>query len=245
MHEITFNGVNSSTLGIRIERSPAIIHPRRKFDVISVPGRNGDIVLFQDAWENYIQPYDIFFGDGTDLSAESAANAVSNWLHSANGYAMLVDTFEWPYYRMAYYVDELDIENALTEYGRATIRFNCKPERFYQDISSGIISGQTVTNNFQFASRPIITFNAAGQWSGTLSVTNGMHEYEVEFTNVYGALTLNCEEQNAYHGNTNLNSKVKVLIGDEFPKLYPGANVISWTMSSVSSATLNPRWFII
>jgi hypothetical protein len=60
MHSLTFNGTASDTLGVRIERSPRIIRPRRKSDVITIPGRNGDIVFMQDAWNNYVQPYEIF-----------------------------------------------------------------------------------------------------------------------------------------------------------------------------------------
>lgn len=246
MHDITFNGVHSKDLGIRIERSPAIIRPRRKFDVISVPGRNGDVVLMQDAWENYIQAYDIFFGDGTDLSAETAANAVSNWLHSANDYARLIDTFEQNIYRMAYYVDETDIENALTQYGRTTIRFNCRPERFSMTGASGVTNGQTVTNNYQYASRPTITIAGSGTWSGTFTITNGSHVYEVGLDSIQTRVILNCEEQNAYNGTTNLNSKVTINSGGEFPRLLPGANVVTWSLSSnIQSVTIDPRWFII
>ena len=47
MHKITFNGTASDTLGVRIERSPRIIRPRRKSDVVTIPGRNGDIVFMR------------------------------------------------------------------------------------------------------------------------------------------------------------------------------------------------------
>lgn len=249
MHEITYNGVKSSDLGIRIERSPEIIHPRRKYDVISVPGRNGDIVLMQDAWENYIQEYNIFFGDGTPLCTEPAANAISNWLNSANGYVKLIDTFQNSNgsYRLAYYVDEFDVENALTEYGRATIRFNCRPERFMPDVTSGVTNGQTVTNAYQYAAKPIITISGPGTWSGTFTVTNGDHVYEIGLTNIQTTVILDCEEQNARGSlGQNLNNKVTVNSGDEFPRLLPGGNVITWSLSGLAySVQITPRFYII
>ena len=66
MHNITWNGVNSETIGLHIERAARIIRPRRKADIVSIAGRNGDLVMMQDAWDNYEQPYDIWFGNGTN-----------------------------------------------------------------------------------------------------------------------------------------------------------------------------------
>lgn len=246
MREIRFNGVSSSSLGIRIERSPEIIRPRRKFDVISVPGRNGDYIIFQDAWENYIQPYDIFFGDGTDKSAETTAFAVSDWLRSANGYATLVDTYETTTYRKAYYVEETDIYNGLTQYGRATIHFNCRPERFYTTAGSAVTNGSTISNTTKYASRPLITINGTGTFSGTLTITNGASTYTVTLTDVQASITLDCEEQNAYKGSNNYNDKVTITAGGEFPRLKPGNNTISWNLTSqYSTVIVDPRWFTI
>lgn len=244
MREITFNGDSSVSVGIRIERSPEIIRPRRKFDVISVPGRNGDYVIMQDAWENYIQPYDIFFGNGTDKSAEATAFAVSDWLRSANGYAKLVDSYEAQFYRMAYYVEETDIYNGLTQFGRATIHFNCRPERFYSTSGSDVANGATISNPTLYASRPLIKITGTGTWSGALTITNGASTYTIAFTDVDTSITLDCEEQNAFKGTINCNDKVSIIAGGDFPRLKPGNNVISWTMP-VLAVNVDPRWFTI
>lgn len=248
MHKITFNGTASDTLGVRIERSPRIIRPRRKSDVITIPGRNGDIVFMQDAWNNYMQPYEIFFGTGADLSAETAADAVSAWLHSASDYARLEDTFEPDIYRLAYYTEETEIENALTEYGRTTILFNCRPERFLKSGETATtISGTsgTISNPTGFASRPLIRVNCSG--SGTITVANSTagKTYTVSLSNISSYIYLDCDEQNAYRtSGDNQNNKVTITVSGEFPRLWPGSNTISRT-GSVTSVVITPRWFRI
>ena len=57
---ITFNGQTSTAAGVKaVEYYPALDRPRRKFTKMEVPGRTGDIVLFEDAWEDYEQEYEI------------------------------------------------------------------------------------------------------------------------------------------------------------------------------------------
>lgn len=246
MHNLTFNGVNSASLGVRIERAARIIHPRRKISVVSIPGRSGDIVFPEEAWENYVQPYEVFFGTGADLSAEEAANAVSAWLHSASGYARLEDTYEPDYFRLAYYVDELDVENAITEYGRTTINFNCQPQRFLKSGETAVtfsVSGGSINNPTAFFARPLIRVNGSG--NGTLTIAGANKTYSVSLSGISSYIYLDCDEQNAYRtAADNQNAKVTITQGGDFPRIEPGANVVNWT-GGVTSVVITPRWFSI
>lgn len=246
MHKITWNGVASDTLGVRIERSPEIIRPRRKADVVQIPGRNGDILFAQEAWNNYSQPYEIFFGTGADLSAETAADAVSEWLQSSGDYARLEDTFEPDIYRLAYYIEETSIYNALTEYGRTTIRFSCRPERFLKTGETATTlssSGRTMSNPTKQFSRPLIRVNGSG--NGTLTIAGTNTTYSVSLTGISSYIYLDSDEQNAYRTTAeNQNNKVTITSGGDFPRLAPGTNTISWS-GGVTSVVITPRWFNI
>lgn len=127
--------VSGTGIVFRIEHHKNIPRPARKIDVENVPGRNGDILFPQDAWENYDQEYEIILGPasyrylGTNKVVE-AANLVAEWLYAPSGYTDLIDTFEPDIVRQAYYKGPFDVENTLSEFGRATITFNCRPERF-------------------------------------------------------------------------------------------------------------------
>ena len=49
---IKWNGALSDQFGIDIEKYPNYTKPKRKMDVYSVPGRSGDIIMMQNAWDN-------------------------------------------------------------------------------------------------------------------------------------------------------------------------------------------------
>jgi phage-related protein len=139
MGVITFNGQSSSDYGILVEHPPGYHIPTRDYEYIHVPGRNGDLIIDKGSFQNGRRSYEIAFGDTTENYAEMASK-VANWLHSASGYAELSDTYEGTvtignqtkpkYFRLASYVDEVDIENILFHAGRAEIEFNCKPQRY-------------------------------------------------------------------------------------------------------------------
>lgn len=57
---ITWDGISSDSLNCIVERYPTYTVPQRKQSAISVPGRNGDLLLQQQAYSNYIQGYDIY-----------------------------------------------------------------------------------------------------------------------------------------------------------------------------------------
>lgn len=147
---ITWNGVASDTLGIVVSKVPSLNRPQRKYNSYSVPGRNGDIVVMQDAYADYEQEYEIFALDGAQIDAR----AIVDWLYQ-DGWCELSDDWEPEYYRMAYFVGPVDIEPIMDEAAVCTITFRCKPKRYYahginqmpklRAISTRTENGVTVT----------------------------------------------------------------------------------------------------
>lgn len=123
---INFGGV---TLPCTVERYPTIKKAARKYRQYSIPGRSGDIFIQDDAWENVIQPYEIYAGGDTDGQAQTDWTAIAKLL-SLKDYQTLSDTYDTTHYRKAVFNGPMDIENAWNTHGRATIEFNCRPERF-------------------------------------------------------------------------------------------------------------------
>lgn len=127
---ITWNGVASDTLGIIVSKVPSLNRPQRKYNSYSVPGRNGDIIVMQDAYAEYEQEYEIFALDGAQVDAR----AIVDWLYQ-DGWCQLSDDWEPDYYRMAYFVGPVDIEPILEEAAVCTITFRCRPQRFWHKVS--------------------------------------------------------------------------------------------------------------
>lgn len=79
---INWNGITSDSLNCIVERYPTYTVPRRKQSAISVPGRNGDLLLQQQAYSNYIQGYDIYLsGPRNNSKLPDVARAVAAWLN--------------------------------------------------------------------------------------------------------------------------------------------------------------------
>lgn len=154
---ITWNGVASDTLGIVVSKVPSLNRPRRKYNSYSTPGRNGNIVVMEDAYEEYEQDYEIFMLD----DAQADARTIADWLFQ-DGYCKLEDDWEPEYYRLAYFVGPVDIETILEEAAMCTVTFRCRPERFLVRRPIEVASGDTITNTTNHIAKPIIELTGSG-----------------------------------------------------------------------------------
>lgn len=234
---IKFNNVSSGTLGVYVEQYPDRPIPQRKHEVFSVPGRSGDIIVMEDAWENVEQSYDIY------LSAEAAglpivANAVVAWLMGASGYARLEDDYNGEIFRLAAFTGPVDLANILNAFGRATIKFNCQPQRFLKSGETAVNFTQagTLSNPTGFKAKPLVTVSGSG--SGTITLNGST----LTISTITDGMILDCAEHEAYSISggivTNLNSKVS---GD-WPVFGSGSNAVAFT-GGVTGLSIIPRWY--
>lgn len=238
---ITFNGTSSTAAGVKaVEAYPPLDRPRRKFTKIEIPGKTGDIIMLEDAWEDYEQEYEIYAGTGADGSAPGKFIDIMSWLHSASGYARLEDTYDTSVYRKAYYVGPTDVENVLSRYGRATIKFMCQGKRFLKSGETVVTvstSSTTITNPTAFPSAPIIKVTGSG--SGTLTVGGTL----VTLNSISSGMIIDCEKMTVTNssGTTNLNSYM--VLGD-FPKITAGSSLVKFT-GGVTKLEITPNWYVI
>lgn len=239
MGVITYNGVASSTVGIVVEEPPVYVAPEKDYEAIHVPGRNGDILLDKKTYKNVSRKYKIAFGSDT-VRFGRMAPAVSEWLHSTDGYARLSDDYEIDYYRMASYVDEVEIENLLDHAGRAEIEFDCKPQRFLVSGDSPLAfmtDSFTITNPTKFPSLPLLEIFASNVASVYI---NGEYVLGVQNASVEH-IVVDCELQDAYLGQINMNQYIRV--PKNFPTLAPGVNNVSVT--GIDKIVITPRWWTL
>lgn len=235
---INWNGITSDSLNCIVERYPAHTVPQRKQSAISVPGRNGDLLLQQTAYSNYIQAYDVYLsGPRNGSKLPDVARAVAAWLN-VGGYRKLIDDYTPDTFRMAFFQGPLELENTFNLYGRATIEFNCKPQRFLNSGETAqtiTASGGTITNPTAYNAKPLITVYGSG--AATLQVG----ECVCTLSSINTSITLDSDTENAYNGTTNLNSTVTI---PEFPELIPGNNAVTWT-GGITSVQITPRWWTL
>lgn len=248
---ITWAGDMSSAHNIKVERFPEISRPQRKYEMVSVPGRNGDLVFLEDAWNNYLQEYQIWSGGHTYGDLQRAYISVMEWLYpnasgtsidrhinlEVNGYHQLIDSYEPDVIRLATFTESIEISNSWNRFGRASIYFNCRPERFMFDAFEAIpvtASGSQIYNRGREC-KPFIKVYGSG--TGTLTV-NG---YAISITGMIDYLHIDCEEQNCYRQlSENRNNLITLSTG--FPKLSPGTNAITFS-GGITRVDIWPRWW--
>lgn len=178
---ITWNGICSEDLGLKIEKYPAFNRPARKHTSANVPGRNGSEYVLQDAFSEIVQAYTISFKNPAESS-----KSVAEWLHSANGYARLEDTYDPNVYRMAIVVDSFDVDNSLNRAGRALIQFRCRPERYIKEEYAEavtITTPRTMVNPTNHISHPLIKIE--GQGYPSMLPTTQRTDVENRYDNSY------------------------------------------------------------
>ena len=244
MGVIIFNGISSKDFLIEVEHFPGYETPQRDYEVVHVPGKNGDVFIDKGSYQNVSRTYEIAIGsyvrDYTDM-----ANSVSEWLHSASGYARLEDSYEPEYYRLAIYEETLELTNIFNQAGRATISFNCKPQRFLKlgekpvkitknDVAAS--SGISLRNPTRFTALPIVTVKGSG--AGVLRIG----DYSVSISSIGTTIVIDSEIQDAYYQTENKNSVVTLSKG--FPKLGPGHTEVSFS-GGITEVEVIPKWWTL
>lgn len=230
-----FNGHRSTEFKIGIEQCRSYPTASRVVERQTIPGRAGELLRETGTYSNVTQPYQIYF-NGKSENMTSAAAKIVQWLLSSRGYCRLEDSYEPDCYRMANYAGPFDATNWMNLYGRATIQFDCMPQRWLKSGEVPIsitVQGQALPNRWQPA-MPLIQLTGIGD--AELSVGSST----VSITGMDGGLTIDSDTQNAYYGTQNKNGIITVSGG--FPVLATGDTPITWS-GGITGIKITPRWW--
>ena len=232
---IWWAGKCSNEIGVVVERYPNQNGPERRLEVIQIPGRNGDLIIDSGVYNNYAQSYEVYFNASKNRTPKQS-RMVREWLQTATGYQRLENSYDPEFYRLAYFSGPAEIENIMNQYGRMTISFMCKPQRWRKDGETPLLltASQTIYNEL-FPALPLIKINGTG--AGNLYVGG----YTVEILSLDEYVMLDSDTQNAYKGTLNKNSTISA---PEFPVLQSGDNVVDWD-GNITSIEITPRWWTV
>lgn len=240
---IFYNGKSSDDYGIIVEHIPTTEFPEKDYEVIHIPGRNGDVYIDNECYKNVARTYDIAtIADRPNRSFSYVTNQVSNWLHSASGYARLEDTYEPEYYRMAVYKESKVFQNIFNDAGRVTITFECKPQKYLKSGDNALIfdtanTVYTFRNPTIHVASPIIKVYGSGSGSFTI---NGQ---TITVSNLDGFVVIDSEAQDCYKNDINKNSDVT--LGNDYPRLWSNQpNQIIFS-SGITKIEVVPKWYTI
>lgn len=252
MKNLWFGGQCSNRFGLMITGSGTYDAPERDIETVSVPGRNGDLILDNGRYKNIAVFYPIAIGG--DFPERAAK--VRAWLLSKPGYQRLEDDYSPDTFRMARFKGQLNFDvKLLNRAAEATLTFDCKPQRFLKSGELPIILTQ---ENMKYAGLGVYTSylcNPTSFPAKPLLIVHGsdgivVHVYVAgivfKFTSTTNPMYIDCETQNAYRlledgTMENANSEISIA---NFPVLAPGETRVSIS-ARVDKLEIIPRWWTL
>lgn len=235
-----FAGQSSEDFGLRIESYPKIPVPQRYVDTFEVPGRSGALHYEHDAFKNISCAYECYYHNPSKTAAQSAQE-IKAWLAGSSGYQRLRDAYDPEFYRLARFDKSTDIETALKRYGRLTITFDCKPQRYSLDGDNMIrlLDTAAIFNPYLFEAKPLVTLYGSGDCLLTIGASQLKARLQED-----DYLTVDSERMDVHTNQVvNRNGDIE-LLNDAFPILKPGVNSISWE-GDVLKVEIIPRWWTL
>lgn len=224
---------DSRDFGVYISGQGTFSAPARSFNMISVPGKDGDMIGFGTRLENGALTYPAFIYS----NFETNIAALRAFLLSMTGYHKLKDTYHPDEYRMIYYQGPFEpVVESSNKVGSFDIVFPCKPQRYLTagEIMQTFTAAGSLSNPTRFNAKPLIRAYGTGSFGiGSVTVT-------ISQADVY--TDIDCEMMDCYKGTVSKNPYVS-FSGNDFPVLKPGANGIS--LNGVTKLEITPRWWTV
>lgn len=223
--------VSSQHVGIALQGAPRFSAPQPRVDVVSVPGRNGDLVFHDGSYENVECEIDCFV---LHHQVYDALAAVNGWVN-AQRYQKLSFDGDPNAYRLARTVNGAEVAARLRLLNPFTIKLDCKPQRF-------LVSGDTpvtfaasgVLDNPGVGGLPLIRVYGT---SGTVRINDAL----ITINTIDDYIDIDCDLQDAYKGTLNKNSSISC---DDFPALAAGRNRVIIN-GDITRVQITPRWYTL
>ena len=102
---LTYDGEDSRDFGVYISGSGAFNAPEKAYELVSIPGRNGDLILSQNRYQNIEVTYPAFIHKDFKTNLED----FRSMLLAKSGYQKLVDTYNPDEFRAATFGDGIEV----------------------------------------------------------------------------------------------------------------------------------------
>ena len=119
----TFNGVSSTTHGLKCKEINHFTFSSKSYESIKVPGRTGNLLVDDGSYENKVIPVTAYLDLRTVENKKTVVNNIKKWLIGHVGYKTLTfdDTVEY----QAIVNGEVTFTELFTNYYEIEINFEC------------------------------------------------------------------------------------------------------------------------
>lgn len=232
-----YDGISSADYGVYISGDSVYNAPARVYEMVDIPGKNGQLAIDQGRFENIEVTYPAFMFTDSQTDFALKMRDLRAWLMSYKGYQRLEDTYHPDEYRLAIFKSGLEAgPTHYNEAGGFELTFDCKPQRFLKSGEEKITvsSGDTLENPTPFESLPLIEVTGQGSLfindEEIVIADNDTKYIDSELMDVYAIVDDEIVSKNN-----------KVVLGS-FPKLGEDTE-ITWT--GLTSVKITPRWWTL
>lgn len=221
MGSFTFNGVSSTTHGLRVTSDYVINSTGNDVETVSVPGRDGDLLISKNRLKSVTIELPC-----TVLSSRKLTDAesdISNWLN-VDGYKDLTLSWDPDFIYRSAFIETFEIASLMRQFGKVKLNFLTYPVKFYKQgrTTRTLSNGATVNGLGNVKANPVITLVGSGDCTLTI---NGR---KTKLRAVQNTITLDMQARQVFSGNLPAWDKVVRAPQYQMPYLDAGRNLISW-----------------
>lgn len=223
----------STDYGIKVYESNILSAPSKKLEFVEIEGRNGALTI-DNGYEDFVLTLSCVLinnNSKVETTPALARRAKKFLLNGTNRKIQLSEDKD--YYLLGTYNSDIDIEEAIENFGLFQAQFRCKPYRLSNSEKTvDITNKNTIVKNTECKTKPVIDVYATGD------ITININNQEIVLKALEGHIQLDCDLMNA----TTVNSLGKIANANhkmysDFPILEEGDNNISWSLGSGASFT--------
>jgi len=233
-YKLVFNGKELGDFGVEVKGDYTYNSPERDVETVSVPGRDGDLIIDNGRYKNITIKYPAFIL--RKFREPSYFDGLRAFLMATTGYQRIEDSFHPEEYRIGRLSSTISpdvYEKGKT--GEFNIEFDCKPQRFLKrgERVKTFTADGVIINDTLFSSKPLLRVYGTGTfYIGNYGVT-------ISSADVY--TDIDSDIMDCYKGATNCNANVSM---NNFPLLAPGNNGITLG-AGITQIDITPRFYTL
>lgn len=221
-----YNGIDSRMMGVIVTAMPPTIRAAQRMESVTVPGRDGSLHETDGSYDNYTKTMECAIKNREKL------DDIAAWLTGSG--EIIFSSEPDKIYRVTI-SNTISIAQMMRTFQKFQVSFDTYPFKYSVnkfDDALTLTKATTILGKGTVHSQPVITVHAAGAVTLTINGT------DYPLSNVDDYVTINSEIEECYKGDLNRNN---IFSADEFPRLQPGENIISWT-GDVEKIEIIPNW---